>query len=41
MARRIVVSSVRIEKTSVKTLWRSQPPPKRKKRLLATEEPEK
>jgi hypothetical protein len=30
-----VGSSVRIRKTSVKTLWRSRPPPKRKNTLLA------
>jgi hypothetical protein len=32
-------SSVRIWKMNVMTLWRSRPPPKRKKRLLAAYKP--
>jgi hypothetical protein len=35
VVKRAVESSVRLRKMSVKILWRSQPPPKRKKRLLA------
>jgi hypothetical protein len=35
IVKRTIAYSVRIRKTSVKTLWRSRPPPKRKKRLLA------
>jgi hypothetical protein len=33
-------SSVGIRKISVRTLWKSRPPLKRKKRLLRAEEPE-
>jgi hypothetical protein len=36
VAKQAVKSSVRLRKASVKTLWRSQPPSKQKKRLHTT-----
>jgi hypothetical protein len=34
VAKKAVESTVRLQKMNAKTLWRSQPPPKRKKMLL-------
>jgi hypothetical protein len=39
IAKRIARSSIGIQKTGVKTLWRSWSPPKQKKRRLAASEP--
>jgi hypothetical protein len=39
IAKKIARFSARIRKMSVKTLWRSRPPSKRKKRLQTAEEP--
>jgi hypothetical protein len=39
IAKKITISSVRIRKINVETLWRSRPPAKRQKRLPTTEDP--